>query len=252
MKRIIDSRKKEKFMIDDEYLNGQAKLCGWQATIVYLSLCRHANKNQESFPSIKLMAEENAVSRDTIMRGLSKLEERNLIKIKKMRSKNGKWLNNTYILLDKSLWVYSQVAHSNTDNNPSQVAHSNTPSRSQRPIQVAHSDTKETHSEGNTYKETHIIADKSASNINLLLNEFKDINPTINFGNKTQRKVCEELIKQFGLEKTLNTIAYYKTIKDEKFSPVITTPYQLKEKMGQLIAFYNKSKDGGSVAILND
>jgi hypothetical protein len=74
-----------------------------------------------------------------------------------------------------------------------------------------------------------------------VINSFKEINPTINFGNKTQRGAAADLIKQFGLEKTLNTIAYYKTIKDEKFSPVITTPYQLKEKMGQLIAFYNKN-----------
>src|SRR4030067_1819756 len=109
MKRIIDRRIKEKFLLDDAYLNGQAKICGWQATLVYLSLCRHANKEQESFPSIRLMSEELAVGRNTIIKGITNLERYNVIQTEKRRSKNGKWLNNTYILIDKSQWIRSQV-----------------------------------------------------------------------------------------------------------------------------------------------
>ena len=93
-KRVIDKRVKEKFMMDDLYLNGQARVCGWQATLVYLSLCRHANISQESFPSIKLMAEELDISRPTVIKGLSNLEKYNVIEIKKSRGKSGKWLNN--------------------------------------------------------------------------------------------------------------------------------------------------------------
>ena len=87
------------------------------------------------------------------------------------------------------------------------------------------------------------VAVKEPDEVNLLLGEFKkDINPTINFGNTTQRKSCMDLIKQFGYEKVLNTLNYYRTIQTDKYAPTITTPLQLKEKMGQLIAFYNKSK----------
>jgi len=151
MKRIIDKRKKEKFMMDDEYLNGQAKLCGWQGTIVYNSLCRHANINQESFPSIKLMAEQHRVSRPTIIKGIENLEKRNVIQVKKMRTKGGKWLNNTYILLDKSGWDYSsQVNVVDTVNTPSQVNVDTPPSQRGLPNQVNVVDTKETH-----IKETH-------------------------------------------------------------------------------------------------
>ena len=129
MKRIIDNRIKEKFLMDDEYLNGQAKLCGWQATIAYMSLCRHSNKEQECFPSIKLIADENGVGRDTIIKGLSKLEKRNVIKIKKQRTNGGTWLNNTYILIDKSQWDYNQVDNTDTVN---QVDVSVSPSRPHR------------------------------------------------------------------------------------------------------------------------
>ena len=90
--------------------------------------------------------------------------------------------------------------------------------------------------------EQNSIAETSSADVNHLLNSFKeDINPTISFGNKTQRKACEELIRQFGFEKVVNTLNYYKSIRGEKFSPVITTPCQLRDKMGQLIAYYNKN-----------
>jgi len=108
-KRIIDKRKKEKFILDDEYLNGQARLCGWQATIVYNSLCRHADKDQKCFPSITKLMEQHNVSRNTIIKGLKNLEKRNIIDIEKTRSDKGQWLNNIYILLDKSEWIYAQV-----------------------------------------------------------------------------------------------------------------------------------------------
>jgi len=109
-KRIVDLRKKEKYILDDEYLNGMAKLCGWQGTIVYNSLCRHANfTTQECFPSIQLMMTQHNVSRKTILKGLLSLEKRKVILIEKRRTNDGKWLNNKYTLLDKSLWDYTQV-----------------------------------------------------------------------------------------------------------------------------------------------
>ena len=140
-------------MMDDAYLNGQARVCGWQATLVYNSLCRHANIGQESFPSIKLMSEELGVGRKTIMKGIEYLEKYNVIQVKKNRNKGGKWLNNTYILIDKSEWIKSHVLVGDLGNH---VPVGYTPCPSQAHDQVPVGDTKETHTEGNTYKETHI------------------------------------------------------------------------------------------------
>jgi len=103
-KRIVDKRSKEKFIIDDKYLNGMAKECGWKGTIVYMSLCRHSNADQECFPSIDLMATQHGVSVDTIKRGISLLKERNIIKVSRKKTKKGIWLNNSYTLIDKSEW----------------------------------------------------------------------------------------------------------------------------------------------------
>jgi hypothetical protein len=159
VKRIIDKRIKEKFMMDDAYLNGQAKICGWQATLVYNSLCRHVNIDQESFPSIGLMSEELGVSRDTVMKGIENLAKFNVIKIKRNRTKNGKWLNNTYTLMDKLGWIKSQVAVADLDS-PSGCGRLGIVAVADLD-QVGVADTKETHRS----KETHVRKHMAVSGI---------------------------------------------------------------------------------------
>ena len=249
-KRIIDKRKKEKFMLDDEYLNGQAKLCGIYATGVYIVLCRHADKEQECFPSIKLMMDKLSIGRNSVLNGLKNLEERRVIEIKKTRSKGGQWLNNTYTLLDKSEWIYDQVPLRDMAD---QVPLRTPPSPSQGPDQVPLRDLKETHKQGNTYKETHNTCKSQicGNEINELLDIFYKSNPAINFGNKTQRTAIQWLIDSIGFEKVKTTISYAISVQGEQFAPVITTPVQLKNKLAQLKIFYTKqSNNPKSVTVI--
>ncbi len=105
---VRDLRRKEKFFIDDEYLNGYAKKCGIVATAVYASLCRHADKKQKCYPSIKKLAEEHNISTRRVYRALNMLEQYNIIRRKRM----GKQLTNRYYLLDKTEWGdVSKMAH---------------------------------------------------------------------------------------------------------------------------------------------
>lgn len=99
------------YMKSDDYLDHWAKKCGWKATLVYDSLCRHSDRHGEAFPSIKLMAEEHGVGRRTIMRGIKILEDFGIIKRKQTRNRGGKWLHNTYYLLDKKQWNDLTVVH---------------------------------------------------------------------------------------------------------------------------------------------
>lgn len=102
---IRDLRRKQFFMVDDEYLNGYARLCGISATGVYLSLCRHASRDQTCFPSKKLIAEELDISERTVYSALKKLEEWNIVKVTdQSRKKDGSYNNKIYTLLDKSVW----------------------------------------------------------------------------------------------------------------------------------------------------
>jgi len=97
---VRDMRHKEKFEIDDWYLNGYAKKCGIYATGVYLSLCRHVDKDQECWPSLKKIAEELNISIPMVQRGIKILEKYHII----LKERMGKKLNNRYVLLDKSEW----------------------------------------------------------------------------------------------------------------------------------------------------
>lgn len=101
---VRESRNRQMFRVDDEYLNGYARLCGLSATGVYLCLCRHADINQQSFPSRKLIAERLGISEATVKRAIRTLMNWNIIKVEQDKSDNGTFLHNTYTLLDKSVW----------------------------------------------------------------------------------------------------------------------------------------------------
>lgn len=56
------------------------------------------------------------------------------------------------------------------------------------------------------------------------------------YGNKTQRKACDFLIKEYGFDKTLQVIEFYKKAKEHgvAYLPTITTPKQLMDKWQSL------------------
>lgn len=171
--KIRDLRRKEKYQIDDEYLNGYARLCGWQATIVYNSLCRHADKDQYSFPSIRKMAEQHNVSRDTIIKGVKSLIEWNIINVSKMehtktegRTTQGTWKSNGYTLVDKNDWKPKPVRPHSTGPVRPHSTGKEPPVRPQRPDLYDHSDTKDTH-----IKDTHMGE-------TFVSRSFEKVNPT--------------------------------------------------------------------------
>lgn len=77
---------------------------------------------------------------------------------------------------------------------------------------------------------------------------YNSINPSLNYGNNTSRKACEWLIKKYGLEKVLRTAEYACSIYGKEYAPTITTPYQLKDKLSNLIAYKGK-QDNSSKGI---
>ena len=88
----------------------------------------------------------------------------------------------------------------------------------------------------NTYSEL-------SSQIAELINTFKGINPMINFGNKTTRASSERLIKEYGFEKALAMAKQAVAIQGrDRYVPVITTPHQLCEKLGQLKIYLDKNR----------
>lgn len=238
-RRIIDKRVKEKFMMDDAYLNGYAKLCGWKATLVYLSLCRHTDKNQHCFPSEKLIAREFSISTKSVARGIKDLKKWNIIDVRKEIRENGTWKNNSYILLDKSVWKpkpnYKEITNSQE-----------TQSRSLKDCEGVDHETegaiKETHEQGNTSKEI-FNGNASVAGVKEIMNIFYEINPTLNWKSKTIRSACEELIEKFGLEETRAMTKQVIAIQGNPYAPTVTTPWELKEKLAKIKAYFDRQKN---------
>lgn len=194
-------------MVDDAYLNGYARLCGWKATLVYLSLCRHAAKDQSCFPGIKLMAEELSVSPDTIMDGVKALQQWNLVSVTKENRKNGTWKSNSYVLIDKSEWKSRPSVGSHTANSQRDyVANSKQPDGYQPVDQPVNNDTKDTQIEGNTDK----VAETSSAEWTL----------------ETEIKKLED-----NERRDLNIIALYWEYKQ----PIITNQQQAQKQIARSI-----------------
>lgn len=97
---VRDLRAKEKFLIDDKFLNGYAKILGTTISMVYINLCRHVDKNQKCFPKQSTIAKELSLSEPTVIEAIKVLAFFKLIK----KQRIGKGCTNRYWLLDKKYW----------------------------------------------------------------------------------------------------------------------------------------------------
>lgn len=77
----------------------------------------------------------------------------------------------------------------------------------------------------------------------LVMDVFKQINPTINFGHKTHRTSISVLLKEFGFEETLKLAKLAISIQGQKYAPVITTPTDLRNKLGALGVYIKKEQN---------
>lgn len=89
----------------------------------------------------------------------------------------------------------------------------------------------------------------SIADIQAIMDIFYRINPTLNFGNKTQRKAVDEMIQKFTFEKTRGLAEYAVSVQGQPFSPTITTPYQLKERASALLAFNKKNQSNKIISV---
>jgi len=229
---IRDMRIKEKYFMDDEYLNGYAKLCRIYATGVYCSLCRHSNKEQTCFPSINLIAQELHISEKTVRKALKTLVFWNIIKIVTgKRRKGGFYAPNKYTLLDKSKWKPKPVVRGTAGANGT-TRHS--PKVSEDKYQRYEVPHKDTHSNDTNINDT---AETSSAAVVALIKTFEAVNPACStyYGNTTQRKACRFLVDTYGFDRV--KLIVEKTLPQtngKEFFPTITTPLQLQEKWATL------------------
>jgi len=218
---IRDSRDKEWFWMDNEYLNGYARHLGASCTVVYFSLCRHANnKTQKCFPSMKLVAEENGISTRTVVRAVAKLEEWNIISVKKEKKKDGTQANNVYTLLSKKVWK----------SKPSDIKSHGSPSDNNDTDRVTPGTCN------NTNINNTNLAKAEPSLVSEVIKLFEEVNPACGkmYGNTTQRQSSQKLIDTYGFDEVSKVIAILPKTNKMEYMPSITTPHLLWLKYQQL------------------
>lgn len=96
--------------------------------------------------------------------------------------------------------------------------------------------TKETNTKETNTKE---ITSEQSSQVQKIMEVFSHINPTLNWGNKTDRGACLDLIKKFGFPNTKVMAERAVEVQGRAYAPRITKPYQLKSKLADLKIYFD-------------
>lgn len=280
-RREFDKRKKNFFSVDNVYIDEYARLLSPTATIIYMWLCRFADKDGESYPSLRTLADCTGMNEKTIRRNLELLEAHNIISKKRF----GRTKNNRYYLVDKSEWikVIGQNVHSeekqatgqNAQSQGEEVSGQNVQSgdRTKSPVEnesdwtkcppvIGHLEpekgTPMSNHSNNTqltiprYNDITLVTNVTnvqpeaaeGDEINQVFNVFYEINSTINYGNRTERTAAQRLIRKLGLEKTIAAARAAVTAaqSNDQYAPSITGPLELEKKLPKLVNFYKRSQ----------
>jgi hypothetical protein len=88
------------------------------------------------------------------------------------------------------------------------------------------------------------IAEPSSAGVVAIIDIFREWNPLSKdwYRNKTERKACQWLIDEFGLEKSEEMVKALPKINSMPFAPITTSPSELKRNYAKLKAFGDKQR----------
>ena len=197
-----------------------------EAMQVFLCIFRKTygfNKIDDAISLTQFMV-NTGLKKNAVCKGLAKLKQMNLI------TQKGYSVAHIYrVNKDFSTWLPLPKKSTSTPKGESgvpQKVNNHTPKRVLQKTVTKVDITKDTRAQGAEQKLFNIF--------------YKSINPTISFNNKTEWKAAEELITKFGEEKTFRTAEYAISIHGKPYAPNIASPYQLKAKLPDLMAYYKK------------
>lgn len=73
-----------------------------------------------------------------------------------------------------------------------------------------------------------------------IMNLFYEINPALNFANKTQRGAADWMVEKWGIDKVKEMTAKVIACQGQEFAPVATNPYEMKEKLARFAQYFNR------------
>ena len=217
-------------LILNEQLSKQAKL-------VWLNFAAHLNnKTGACFPSAKTQAKEIKISVHAVCTARKELMEsgylaKSTIKDEAHKIIRWQWDLTEEATLQKNhneaIPQWEKTTMRETDNLTTRTIN-NKKTKQQEPLTII---------EINKKKE-----------IDRIFETFqKTINPSISYGNTTQRAAARWLIKEFGIDNVLGYTKAAISIQGQDYAPTITNPFELKEKLAKLKAFFERAKRGSGI-----
>lgn len=91
-----------------------------------------------------------------------------------------------------------------------------------------------------------------AAGVNDLFNELYTINPTLKYGNRSQRSAASRLIVRLGHDKAVASAKAAAAVFGKQYVPTITTPIQLENKLSELVSFYKRQEHQSTNIIITD
>ena len=212
---------------------------------VYIQMKRIAGEQGTCWTSRKTLAEQCGVSTRRLDKSIKYLIEHEWIKpigTKRVGTAGGTQQVNEYKITD--LWNLNNKYYQDKG-----IAPETTPSDKG----VAQNDQRYSTDDAKgiapgAHKEDHInkiTIKEDISNINILIELFKEVNPSYKqlYRNTTERACLTRMVKEHGQERVAELINVLAQTNGMEFAPVITTPYKLEKKLGDLIVFINNKKN---------
>lgn len=175
--------------------------------------------------SMRYIAEALKITKGSVHSCMEKLLKKSLIEISTMDHKNG----NKYRTCAVQKMNAKKVSRSKIGTQPVQKMNA---TRSK-----IGTNNNNTNNKTNNNIAKQSFAEKHKKEIPLVLEKFKEISPSLSYGNKTQRNAAAEMIEKYGIEETLRMVDQVLAIQGKKYAPRATTPHAMWQKIGDIAAY---------------
>lgn len=210
---------------------------------VFMWLCNFADDDGICYPSHKKLSTCSGVSKRQIMRCVKALEDAGLItKTKRKRGKKNETNVYQIIIVDTEVVTDRHQVVTNS--------HQGSDSQSLGVVTNSHSELNPL--ELNPINSTHLTTVKdlqastkvSPAEINQVIDLFQEINPGRKlYGLKMQRDAALWLIGRGGLKKALALSRAILEAQERPYSPTVTTPLELKNKLAYVKRYFEREKN---------
>ena len=215
---------------------------------VFIQMKRIAGEDGTCWTSQKTLSKQCGISVNRLKKSLNYLLEHKWIKAvgtKRVSTTGGTQQVNEYKIVD--LWKlninFYEDKGVSPDATPSNkgVSQDDTKGYHENIKGVSPGDDKEEPIKKITIKEDTKV-ETFGKEVNDIIELFKEVNPSYKelFKRKNQRDATQRLLRELGGERVRSAISYLGQTNAMPFSPTITTPMQLEDKIGALRAFVQK------------